>query len=146
VDASQRGAKPLDLLNRHITVVQQPAQLSGAVELAHLDRELDRRAHAIHLQFCTVLHHCTDLQIERRGKAPVEAQLFAAEPLAALQGREIEERKSDRPLDLVRELACQDYPGDRGLHYPDIPDRMRVRGRVQQAGQLLPKTRTDALT
>src|SRR5690554_1702649 len=104
-------------------------------KLTGLDHVFNDRAVTIEAGCSFAAPDGNDVQVEFRGEAPVQAQLFSAEMRALIEGGIIEETEIDRFLDLVNEVAGENYPGNVGFHQRETGNRMVVQGRVLQGGQ-----------
>ena len=110
---------------------EKPVEPRVFGELAHLHRVFDRGldADARRLVIAADRH---DRKVELRREAPVEPELLLAEAVPALERAEVEERKLDRLLDLVRVLAGQEHPRDVRLGHAHGLDVVVVRGRPSE--------------
>ncbi len=139
VDVSQRAAEGTQFGRLGTLRFEQPVEFVLARELPHAHRVLQHRAVAAHPRLAAAMHDRAHVQIQRRGEAPVQAHLLAAQLEPALRLAHVQERMAHGTLDLVGKLAGQQHPGNVGLHQLHVAHGMRIGSRLEQPQQMFRK-------
>jgi hypothetical protein len=126
VHRGERTAESAEFSGGELPGIEQPVELHLARKLAHPNRVFDRFAIAAETR-CAIGHRDRhDVDVQRLGKAAIEADFFFTEPAPQRERREIEETEVDGLLDLVGEFAGEEHPRDVCLHQLDAIAVMRV--------------------
>jgi hypothetical protein len=90
-------------------------ETAAHIKLPHAHRILERLSRPVHPGVLVRSTNRYDVQVNLRGKPPVQAHLLATAMEALLEGGEIQEPEVDRFFDLVGVIAGEQDPGDMGF-------------------------------
>ena len=106
----------IDVRRLHSALLQTRIHQRVIGEAAHLHRVFDGGLHT-ELRRINAAAYCHHFEIEIGCGAPVQTQLFFAKIFSGRKREVIEKSKIDSFLDLVREVADQQHPGDMRLDH-----------------------------
>jgi hypothetical protein len=123
----------VDVVSRQLAVGELTVELVGLLETAHADGVLDSFARPSHAQ--PVVRACdwNNVSVQTGRQPAIEAQLFHAEVLAALQAGEVQEPEVDRFLQLVGPPPGEKHEGNVGFYQLDSIDVMGVGAGIAQS-------------
>jgi hypothetical protein len=103
-----------------------------ALELPHAHRMFYNRTIARDTRPPILRVDRAHINVQLRREPSVQTDFLGAEECPAFNGAQIGEWVLHGSLELVRELARQQYPGNVRFDQPHHPDRMRICRRSQQ--------------